>query len=179
MEIYPARNLYLRRLEHASDHFNCPDMKWLMPREEGDILITPEGYRWRIERTPTVGDLVHVGDTVRTSYGSGGLVINVSRYEVCCCLVLGFNATLCKPPLGDTPIMDYHRVVSIWTITYVRDDARQNSRGQFRDCDLNILNEFVAVGDRILRLFENNDDEVFLVNQSLRLSRPVQLGFSL
>ncbi len=125
------------------------------PQEDGDILVTSKGNRLRIERAPTVGDLVHVGDWVRTSYGTGGLVIAVRRYE-------------------------YFSVVHAWTIMYVIPGvASQDKNGKFYDSrHYNWLNEYVAVGDRILKLFENNHDEVFVVPapaEALRLARPAQL----
>ncbi len=103
-------------------------------------LGTPDRCRYR--RTPpgapTVADLVKPGDTVSTSYGTGGVVIEVKEY---------FYAA----PTGET--------LSHFTIVYVPPD-----RGaKHRDTDLSWVNECVAVGNRILKLFEANTDEVFVL----------------
>jgi hypothetical protein len=151
---------------------------WPVWREEGDILVTPDGYRWRIERTPTVGDLVHVGDTVRTSYSSGGLVIRVKPYQICCCPYNGASLPVCEfyPLLPHLHTMAYHRQVTVWSITYVGRDGKQDRHGRFFDpADHSYINEMVAVGERILHLFEDNPDEVFVVAHPMPVGRPAQL----
>lgn len=155
---------------------------WQMWREDGDILVTPDGDNWRIERRPNVGDLVRIGDWVKTNYGTCGLVIAVNRYETCCCPRRPFTRSIiCKPSWEEPPVtLAYHRAVSMWTITYVIPGAaRQNKAGEFYDSrDYRWIGECVAVGNRILKLFENNHDEVFVVPapaEALRLARPTQL----
>lgn len=109
----------------------------------------PDAGRYR--RTPigarTVGDLVHPGDTVRTSYGTGGVVIAVNQYS--------FTA-----PTGEA--------LPHFTIVYVPPDRF----GRHRDADRHWINECVAVDDRILMLFENNADEVFVVERAQPISEP-------
>lgn len=39
-------------------------------------------YRRTPAGSPTVADLVHAGDTVRTSYGTGGVVISVNELSL-------------------------------------------------------------------------------------------------
>lgn len=98
-------------------------------------------YRRTPAGAPTVADLVRPGDTVSTSYNTGGIVIEVKEY---------FYAT----PTGET--------LSHFTIVYVPPDRV----GEYRDTDRHWINECVAVGNRILKLFEANTDEVFVVDRS-------------
>jgi hypothetical protein len=98
-------------------------------------------YRRMPPGSPTVGDLVRPGDTVSTSYSTGGVVIDVKEY---------FYAA----STGET--------LSHFTIVYVPPDRA----AKYRDCDRPWINECVAVCDRILMLFEANSDEVFVVEQA-------------
>jgi hypothetical protein len=97
-------------------------------------------YRRTALGAPTVADLVRPGDTVSTTYNTGGVVIEVKEY---------FYAA----PTGET--------LSNFTIVYVPSDRV----AQYRDTDHHWINACVAVGDRILMLFEANSDEVFIVNR--------------
>ncbi|CAM5290896.1 hypothetical protein ATER59S_00537 [Aquamicrobium terrae] len=97
-------------------------------------------YRRTPPGAPTVADLVRPGDTISTSYGTGGVVIEVKEYFY-------------KAPTNET--------LSHFTIVYVPADRAQ----RYRDSDLCWINECVAVGDRILKLFEANADEVFVVDR--------------
>lgn len=97
-------------------------------------------YRRTPSGAPTVADLVRPGDTVATSYNTGGVVIKVKEY---------FYAA----PTGET--------LSHFTIVYVPPDRA----AKFRDSDHHWINECVAVGDRILMLFEANSDGVFVVDR--------------
>ncbi|MDN5925596.1 MAG: hypothetical protein L0I29_00800 [Hyphomicrobiales bacterium] len=97
-------------------------------------------YRCTLPGAPTVADLVHPGDTVSTSYDTGGVVIEVKEH---------FYAA----PTGET--------LSHFTIVYVPPD-RAAKHG---DTDRHWINECVAVGGRILKLFEANTDEVFVVGR--------------
>jgi hypothetical protein len=101
-------------------------------------------YRRTPPGSPTVVDLVRPGDTVSTAYSTGGVVIELKEY---------FYAA----PTGET--------MSRFTIVYVPPDRA----AKYRDCDHHWINECVAVGDRILMLFEANSDEVFVVDRT----RPV------
>ena len=111
-------------------------------------LGVPDRHRYR--RTPpralTVADLVRPGDTVSTSYGTGGIVIDVKEY---------FYAA----PTGE--------MLSHFTIVYVPPDRAT----KYRDVDRHWINECVAVDDRILMLFEANMDEVFIVG-NVRSAHP-------
>ncbi|MCO6392529.1 MULTISPECIES: hypothetical protein [Phyllobacteriaceae] len=97
-------------------------------------------YRRTPPGAPTVADLVRPGDKVATSYSTGGVVIAVKEY---------FYAA----PTGET--------LSHFTIVYVPPDRA----AKVRDSDRHWINECVAVGDRILMLFEANTDEVFVVDR--------------
>jgi hypothetical protein len=101
----------------------------------------PCRYRRTPPAAPTVADLVQPGDTVSTSYGTGGVVIEVKEY---------FHAA----PTGET--------LSHFTIVYVPPDRVT----KYRDTDLCWINECVAVGNRIVKLFEANTDEVFVVGRT-------------
>lgn len=81
------------------------------------------------------------GDTLSTSYSTGGVVIEVKEY---------FYAA----PTGET--------LSHFTIVYVLPGRAKN----YRDTDRHWINECVAVDDRILMLFESNEDEVFVVDRA-------------
>ena len=97
-------------------------------------------YRRTPPGAPTVADLVNPGDTVATSYSTGGVVIEVKEYFY-------------KAPTGET--------LSHFTIVYLPPDRAQ----RYRDSDRHWINECVAVGDRILMLFEANADEVSVVGR--------------
>lgn len=108
--------------------------------DAGQYRRTPSG-------APTVAELVHLGDTVRTSYGTGGVVIAVNEES--------FTA-----PTGET--------LPHFTIVFVSPDRY----GRHRDSDLRWLHECVAVDGRILMLFEINSDEVFVVDHARPISAP-------
>lgn len=97
-------------------------------------------YRRTPPGAPTVADLVRPGDMVSTSYSTGGVVIEVREY---------FYAA----PTGER--------LSHFTIVYVPPDRA----AKYRDSDRHWINECVAVGERILMLFEANTDEVFVVDR--------------
>ena len=165
-------NTYLRGLNCLGNN----PQQWAMPKEEGDILITPDGLRWRIERTPTVGDLLHVGDVIRTSYKTGGLVIKLEKYSICCCPHRSVSSTIICKPSWDPPkqTLKYHRELPVWSLVYVQPGARQTKAGKFFESDYCYINELVAVGNRILALFEANEDEVFVSGQRIEM-KPMQL----
>lgn len=98
-------------------------------------------YRRTPPGSPTVADLVQPGDTLATSYNTGGIVIEVKEY---------FYAA----PTAET--------LSHFTIVYVPRDRA----AKYRDVDRHWINECVAIGDRILMLFEANTDEVFVVDRA-------------
>jgi hypothetical protein len=98
-------------------------------------------YRRTPPGAPTVADLVRPGDTVSTSYNTGGIVIEVKEHFY-------------TAPTGET--------LSHFTIVYVPPDRA----AKYRDTDRHWINECVAVGNRILKLFEANTDEVFVVDRA-------------
>ncbi|SMH26285.1 hypothetical protein [Mesorhizobium australicum] len=87
------------------------------------------------------------GDTVSTSYSTGGVVTEVKDY---------FYAA----PTGETL---FH-----FAIVYVPPERA----AKYRDTDRHWINECVAVGDRILMLFEANEDEVFVVDRVRSVETP-------
>ena len=98
-------------------------------------------YRRTPPGAPTVADLVRPGDTVATSYSTGGVVIGVKGYFY-------------VAPTDET--------LSHFTIVYVP----PNRATKYRGSDRHWINECVAIGDRILMLFEANTDEVFVVGRA-------------
>jgi hypothetical protein len=94
-------------------------------------------YRRTPHGEPIVADLVHPGMTVRTSYSTGGVVVRVEPWEF-------------RSASGE--VFPHH------TIVYVPPGREQ----RYRDSDLHWINECVAIGGRILMLFEANTDEVFI-----------------
>ncbi|MER8523633.1 hypothetical protein NKH56_30610 [Mesorhizobium sp. M1076] len=103
-------------------------------------------YRRTPPGTPTVADLVRPGDTVATSYSTGGVVIEVQEHFY-------------VAPAGKT--------LSDFTSVYAPPDRTT----RYRDSDRRCINECVAIGDRILMLFEANTDEVFVLSRA-RPSQP-------
>lgn len=116
-------------------------------REAHSIYTADLGVpdRCRYRRTPpgarTVSDLVRPGDTVSTSYGTEGVVIEVKEYFY-------------VAPTGAT--------LSHYTVIYVPSD----SAATYRNADRHWINECVAMDGRILMLFEANTDEVFVVERA-------------
>jgi hypothetical protein len=102
-------------------------------------------YRRTPPGAPTVADLVRPGDAVATSYSTGGVVIDVQKH---------FHAA----PTGET--------LSHFAIVYVPPGRTT----WYRDFDRHWINECVAIGDRVLMLFEANTDEVFVLSRA----RPAQ-----
>jgi hypothetical protein len=98
-------------------------------------------YRRTSPGAPAVADLVRPGDTISTSYGTGGVVIEVKEYFY-------------------TAAPDER--LSHFTIVYVPSDRA----AKHCDADRHWINECVAVGNRILKLFEANTDEVFVVGHA-------------
>jgi len=98
-------------------------------------------YRRTPPGSPTVADLVRPGDTVSTSYGTGGVVIELKEYFY-------------TAPTGET--------LSHFSIVYVPSDRA----AKYRETDRCWINECVAVASRILMLFEANADEVFVVDRA-------------
>lgn len=107
----------------------------------------PGHYRRTAPGAPTVADLVHPGDTVRTSYDTGGIVIAVDE--------LTFTA-----PTGER--------LPHFTIVYVPPERY----GRHRDNDRHWINECVAVDGRILKLFENNGDDVVVIDRAHPIPAP-------
>lgn len=98
----------------------------------------PGFYRSTSPGAPDVAALVRPGTAIHTSYGTGGIVIEVGGpYE----------------HVGEDGKSRLH-----FTIVYVP----VSRYGHHRDIDHRWINECVAVGGRILMLFEANTDEVFI-----------------
>lgn len=149
---------------------------WKAPVMDGNILVTADGFRWRIEHGETVKDLLHVGDTIRTNYGSGGLVVGIHKQLNCSCPLSKTSRTKVCCPHWDGKVTDkYHVAVITWTIVFVPPGARQNKSGTFPSTEHRWINEAVAYDGRILMLFEANKDEVFMTEPAV-IERPFQIG---
>ncbi|OQM73393.1 hypothetical protein [Manganibacter manganicus] len=105
-------------------------------------LGVPDRHRYRRTPlgTPTMADLVRPGDTVATSYNTGGVVIEVKEY---------FYAA----SAGET--------LSHFMIVYVP----PNRATKYSDIDHRWISECVTVDGRILKLFEASSDEVFVIDR--------------
>lgn len=157
-------NTYLRYLESQKD------MKLEMPRVDGNILLCPDGLRWRIETTPRLDEVLHVGDVIRTNYGTGGVIVRLSKHELCCCPLRSISRSKFCVEDWDEPkaTMQYHHPVVTWSIMVVPEKLLKTKKdGSLRDeTHVGYLNEFVAFDGRILHLFENNRDEIILERPS-------------
>ena len=122
---------------------------------EGGYRVTPPGE-------PKVPDLVRPGMRVRTSYDTGGTVAHVKGPYTYAALV-----TLAREGYRLT----YRRRFQTYTIIYVPPDRY----GVHSERDFHWLNEIVAVGGRLLKLFEANPDEVFIEDEG-RVRFPERRG---
>ncbi len=169
----PPRNDFLYELsQHLPRGTNYPEA-----RGDGDIIITPDGRRLRIERALTVADLVKKGDAILTSYNTGGFVIGLNMHHTCCCPLDTSQTRICKPSWQGPADTRYHVQLVHWTIVFAQSDAKQDKKGRFYDSsDYGWINELVATPDgRIVHLYENNNDYVTVSQQSKVKFRPAQL----
>jgi len=99
----------------------------------------------RLRRTPpdqkTVEELLFIGDLIETNYSTGGKVISISKHE-------------------------YYGNLFAYSITYVDVDAPANKDGSYRENHHRYINELVAQNNRILKLYEANTDEVFIIGKA-------------
>ncbi len=102
---------------------------------------TPAGQRM-------VAGVVEIGMEIRSSYDTGGLVIAVRG----------------PFPYESSEGQRYEH----YTVVYVHAEHWTAKRREQHAC---WINELVAVDGRLLKLFEANDDEVFIVNAD---ARPVE-----
>lgn len=161
-------NEYLRNI----DNWRYRTKPLVLPRIENGILLCPDGLRWRIETTPTVADVLRVGDTISTNDGTGGLIINIHRFKTCCCPLRAVSGTKYCADAWDEPVANqtYHMDVWEWSIVYVHEkDLRVRKDGTLSDNNPHcFLNSLVAFDGRILHLFENNTTEIFLVKPDVK-----------
>lgn len=129
-------------------------------------------YRQTPDGQPTVADIAKQGLIVRTNYGTGGRIIGCYRYFSCTCGVM-----TPPPNCGINPYPDYwakeHKFsctpLIVYSIHYV-------PLGKpIRSSSTCYLNEFVAVGGRLLKLYVDNSDEAWVYESSEELP-PMQLG---
>lgn len=91
-------------------------------------------YRYRLPRGPAIGELIRPGSIVSTNYSGPSAVLEIVR-------------DVYKPPEGGA--------FENWTLVLARLNATKRRAEGW-------INEVVAVDGRLLHLFENNDDEVFV-----------------
>jgi hypothetical protein len=107
-------------------------------RKTSSIAELDDGTKLRItpEKQKKVDELIRVGDTIKTNYGDNlGVVLSVTPYEV-------YGLTT-------------------FSIVYVP----KEKINKYRKSDYHYINELVAMDNRVLKLFEVNTDEVFLVKK--------------
>ncbi len=133
-------------------------------------------YRQELPGTLTVKDLVPMGSIIQSSYSENRYrVFSVTHHPTCTCDRSW--CTIRHPGYEDKSFLldpePYCHVLWYWSISMVYPDAHfpptEKQHGILG------INECIAVGDRILMLFEKNHDEVIVVSRSEPLPRPVQL----
>jgi len=161
MNTLPQNN-YIRELNACERNF-----QYTLPRIENGILLCPDGLRWRVETTPKLSDLLHVGDKIRTNYSPAGIIVKLTQFKTCCCPLRTISRTKYCFEAWDEPTAattKYHLDVFEWSIVFVNEnEVHINKDGKIRDdYHFGYINELVAFDSRILKLFENNKDEIFL-----------------
>ena len=157
------QNEYIRYLDNRSGVLE----NLQKPRMEDGILLTPDGLRWRIETTPCLSDLLHVGDKIRTNYGTNNeIVVKMSRSKTCCCPLRAVSREKYCVASWESPEMtkEFHVDVWSWSIAIVHESQIRTLKDKTLrdDSHFGHINELVAFDGRILKLFENNRDEVFI-----------------
>ena len=102
------------------------------------IAELDDGTKLRItpEGQKKVDELIRGGDTIKTNYGDAlGVVISVARYEV-------YGLTT-------------------FSIVYVP----KEKINKYRKSDHHYINELVSQDNKVLKLFETNKDEIFLIEK--------------
>lgn len=104
--------------------------------------VAPGVYRQTPAGQPEVDSLVKPGDVVWTSYDSGPYLVKAVRRI-------------------DYQVSDQHDLGGLHSFSL----AMKTMDGRGADCG---INELVAMDGRLLKLFANNDDEVFVAGTSAR-----------
>lgn len=132
------------RLRTSYNMIHDEDLKVKVIDEHTAVILDKDRDRLRL--TPAgqkcVAELVFPGDIIRTNYGREGQrhrIIGVRRF-----LVYGLPT---------------------FSLTLVDEDVKPNRYGEYREDNCGWINDCVAQDGRILRLFEANDDEVFVVER--------------
>jgi hypothetical protein len=144
----PPLNKYLHELNGPGPHVGA------LVVERGRVVST-DGvvYRQPVPGELEVPDLVRPGDVIQTSYKSGGRVTAVVASTVCAC------AGGMRP---HDQTSDCHPL-RCWSINYIEKDRDRGPDIRHHPSATCYINELVAVGGRLLKLFEANPDEVFVV----------------
>ncbi len=129
-------------------------------RVEPGRVVSADGiaYRQPLPSEPEVPDLVQPGDVIQSSYGSGGRVLNVAVYSICACA---------GGPGEHAPTSDCHPL-RCWSIAFVEKSHDPGPEGRVHPSAWCAINELVAVGGRLVKLFEANPDEVWVVEHAGR-----------
>lgn len=158
---------YLRNLNHKSSK------KPIMPFVKDGVLTTADGYRLLVETSPILPALVKIGDLVKTSYDTGGVVLKIRKYTTCSCPMRYVSGDkFCEESWESEATQKYHIEVVNWTILYCSEDNLKVGKNEVLSCDIKrvcLLNGFVAFGGRIMHFFENNRTEVFIEKRKLDL----------
>lgn len=179
-----ATSDYLHTLSYYSPNFKYHPADGEIGVFAGHV-IGPTGVRYRqeIEGEPTVADLVKPGDLIRLPYyGEKGMVskvVKVTHHRTCTC-----QDPYCTNRIGNHPAArattQFCYPLWTWTIVEVNPDAQPKKDGRYKENQYGWINECVAIGERILMLFEVCDDEVVIVKRSdphtPRTMQPFQLS---
>lgn len=151
------------------------------PRMDGNILVCPDGLRWRIEQGITVPDLLEVGDTIRTSYGTGPyLVVRITKHVTCCCPYSKISRTaICHDHWDGPTVKDFHIEVVDWSLLLIDSRAKMTKNGKLLGgSQYSYINELVAFDGKLLQRYENSQDEVIIEN-SVKVVKTFQIGLGI
>jgi hypothetical protein len=130
---------------HMMHTGNFEEQDELRPRKINDRTAElPDGTRLRLtpEGQKTVQQLLYAGDEIKTSYDSGGRVLEVKKFE-----------TYGLPN---------------YTIVLVDFDKQPSKAGFYRETDLRWINGCVAQDGQIRMLFEANEDTVKITKECVQ-----------
>lgn len=112
-------------------------------KEDSAILLDGTVLRRTPKGEPVVKDLVGIGDEIGTNYG----------LKTPCGIVESVTSCTCHG-------------LPVYSITYTPLDAKRTKDGKPAKAALCWINELVAQNGKILKLFSNSSDEVFVISKA-------------